>query len=79
MVLKMEGISLRDTAAAKRYANCISHPWLPIGDERAAKLASCKQDRPVKPNKRLTKVLNWVDHVAASLPGCETNLEIEKK
>jgi hypothetical protein len=79
LILKMDHISTRDTAMAQRYANCISPPWLPIATQRAAKLAQCKQDRPNNPGRQLKEALDWVDHIAASFPGCETNLKIEKQ
>jgi hypothetical protein len=79
LILRVPDLPAGDVEVANRYAECVRRPSLPMGSQLAGRLSQCQNQRPTAPGEKLGKALDWVDHIGAQFPGCETRLEIEKK
>jgi hypothetical protein len=79
LVLLSKGMTAPDVAAAQRYADCLSFPWLPTSEQLARKIEKCAVHRPRNRSRRLIGALSWVEHMVRQLPTCETRLEIKSK
>lgn len=77
LILRDPGITVSETRAARRYAECMSRPWLPLADQLAEKSARCATCLGAPSRARSSAVL-WIDHIASELPGCETGLLIKR-
>ena len=78
LVLNVPRLTTADAKTAQRYAVCVSVPWLPTADGLRAKLAECGKNRSATARPKLKKALDWVDHIAAQFPACETRLQIKR-
>lgn len=79
LALEVDAMAKEDAVEAQRYADCVSAPWLPTQATRSLKLTDCSAARPEGGNEKLQSALDWVDHIAAQFPGCETRLKIKRK
>jgi hypothetical protein len=79
LVFHASELAKTDEAAANQYASCASVPWLPVLDVAEAKLAECANNLPAQQSEGLREAILWVDHIANSLGGCETRLEIRRE
>ncbi|WP_374529379.1 hypothetical protein [Novosphingobium sp.] len=75
---KVPGLSSKDAKAAQGYADCVQRPWLPVKAELAAKVAQCRTTLGSRMSRKLSRTLDWVDHIAAQFPGCETAITIKR-
>lgn len=75
--LNIRGITRADANAARRYAECMSVPWLPTAEQLAGKTATCAPLRGAASRERLKRAVAWVDHIASQFPGCEIRLAIK--
>jgi hypothetical protein len=80
-VLELKSPKLRtsEQAVIQSYADCMSIPNLPVGDELKARRARCAALRSTASAAGAEDILEWVDHIAANFPGCETRLRFSRK
>ena len=66
---------IHDTHAAKEYAACMSRPHLPAAREYVVFKQRCSTLAQRAPGS----IVEWVDHLARNLPGCETQINFESR